>query len=215
VAPMKLSQKTALALAVALELSACRAPLRMCDPSTACAATLACVSGRCVVPANVGAQTVSNAQRFVYRPTANQATEAPNSGFARLGHGQTWALRFLAVPITDVVEAYVLLRPVPRLTQSATDVHAEYGGIRPLFPTRAGATSRVMPAFDGQLARVRIDVQRLVKEQLEHSAEALVPIELTVVGDASSSESGDGIVFDASGEGEPLLEVYGHQSAKR
>jgi hypothetical protein len=210
---MKLSKKKALVLVLAFALVACRPSLRMCDPSSACAATLACVSGRCVVPATVGAQTVSTTQRFVYRPTASQNAEAVNEGFARLGQGQTWALTFTAMPITTVVEAYVLLRPVPRLTQSAIDIHAEYGGIRPLFPSAAGATSRAMPALDGQPALVRVDVSRLVKDQLEQHTEALVPLDLTLVGDVEGE--GEGVVFVASGEGEPMLEVYGHQHAKK
>jgi hypothetical protein len=70
-----------------------------------------------------------------------------------------------------------------------------------------------MPAVDGQPALVRVDVSRLVKEQLEQSPEALVPLELTLVGDVESE--GEGIVFVAQGEGEPMLEVYGHQNAKK
>jgi hypothetical protein len=198
-------------------LLACRADVRLCGSQDACNSSSACVSGRCI-PVDAGVPSVQLARRLVLRPVmaASQQDDSARqqaNGEVALANGRAWVLEFEVPPLATVVEAYVLLHAVPVPTQSAIDVHAEEGALRPLFGTRAGATTHVDPPSLSGNARIRVDVHSALQTFERRSATekpGLERLTLTLMGSGAEP----GVSFAQSGANEPVLEIFVHEAPK-
>jgi hypothetical protein len=184
----------------------CARDVRLCSSQDSCSLPTMCVSGRCLAAPDAAAPVVESSERVVLRPVVSK----PETDEARLSSGTRWVLGY-QMPNTgkQVVEAYVLLRPVARPLQSPMDLYADDGGHtywRALFPTHAGARVHVDPpslSDPASASVVRIDVKEAINRRTGQKGQES-PILLTLNG----SGEGAGITFASTGSDEPVLEIY-------
>jgi hypothetical protein len=167
-----------------------------------------CVSGRCLPSADAGVPVVEQSERLVLHPVVSE----PVGKEVRLSHRTSWTLGY-RVPLTgglagkQVVEAYLLLKPLARPLQSPIELHADDGADRALFPTRAGAHVHVdLPSLSDN-STVRVDVRQAIASRSVSKAQgsaALSSVLLTLNADGE----GEGITFASGGTDEPVLEIF-------
>jgi hypothetical protein len=182
----------------------CARDVRLCGNQDPCTGSLMCVSGRCLPSADAGTPTVEQSERVVLHPVVSE----PAGKEVRVSHRTSWTLGY-RVPQSgkQVVEAYVLLRPLSRPLQSPIELHADDGADRALFPTRAGAHVHVDLPSLSDASLVRVDVRQAVARRTL-SKEAVSPGESSILLTLNGDGEGDGITFASNGVDEPVLEIY-------
>lgn len=201
-----------LMLGAAVSMASCGENTRMCSSADVCRGTSACVAGRCLPPEDAGTPRVAKSQRFTFQLAKSRPDdpEAFARGEVRLSSKYGWSLDYLlpqALHGMHLVEAYLLLHPLARPTQSSIVLHAQDGADRSLFPDSAGAIVHLDPPSLGTFGHARVDVHRAVTRALSDKAlqeQSLSKLTLTLAAEAE----GDGIIFASTGEDEPLLEIY-------